>query len=232
MTGHLMVIKNPLSHLHILPPEGGCGVRVRTTITARAAGCVLATNAGFFNVETGACIGNLISNGKVIEVTDVQKINFGVIADSFVAGYVNESMVTKTGFKQLVAGAVWLVRDGVKYVDISAKKENVGHGFIVEIAPRLAIGWNSKGEFLILEVNGLEFRDQGYDLYQMADLSIKLGFENSINLDGGGSVTVDYNGVILNTCSDNCTPSDKQYACPAGPTGTCERSVTSIICVM
>ncbi len=37
--------------------------------TALQVGCKVASNAGFFNTRTGACLGNLISDGVVIQNT-------------------------------------------------------------------------------------------------------------------------------------------------------------------
>ena len=39
-----------------------------TSETAQVYKCLYATNGGYFAVSTGACIGNLITDGKVIQV--------------------------------------------------------------------------------------------------------------------------------------------------------------------
>jgi exopolysaccharide biosynthesis protein len=49
--------------------QQGCGVRSTVSATARAEGCIVACNAGYFNTRSGACLGNLISDGVVIQNT-------------------------------------------------------------------------------------------------------------------------------------------------------------------
>ena len=79
--GHLAVLRNPINHFTVLEPENGCGgnpARVRTSDTARSQYCAVATNAGFFNTHTGACLGNLIVNGSVVQLPATQNANFGI----------------------------------------------------------------------------------------------------------------------------------------------------------
>ena len=40
----------------------------KTSQTAQVYKCLYATNGGYFGVSTGVCIGNLITDGKVIQV--------------------------------------------------------------------------------------------------------------------------------------------------------------------
>jgi len=41
-------------------------------------GCLVAQNGGFFDTETYACLGNVISEGKTLMDTGVQNVNFGI----------------------------------------------------------------------------------------------------------------------------------------------------------
>lgn len=47
----------------------GCFHLQKTSETAQVSKCVYATNGGYFG-STGACIGNLITDSKVIQVCD------------------------------------------------------------------------------------------------------------------------------------------------------------------
>lgn len=38
----------------------------------------MAQNGGFFDTETYACLGNVISEGKTLMDTGVQNVNFGI----------------------------------------------------------------------------------------------------------------------------------------------------------
>ena len=46
----------------------GCFHVQKTSETAQVYKCLYATNGGYFNVNNGACIGNLITDSKVIQV--------------------------------------------------------------------------------------------------------------------------------------------------------------------
>ena len=115
------------------PPLGCCHVS-RTSDTAKVHNCLYATNGGFFNEDTGCCIGNLIVDGNVVEVCvcvlltltlNVQyfmsflvqfsgdsRVSFGLTADSFVIGYMTNTTLKGGSLKlaQLIEGAGWIVR--------------------------------------------------------------------------------------------------------------------------
>ena len=60
--GHHVIIGNPSQTVSVLEPRGvtgGCDLHVRETVTETALlnNCILAINAGFFNVTDGACLG-------------------------------------------------------------------------------------------------------------------------------------------------------------------------------
>ena len=61
VTGHYFVVTHPLEMLSVLEPDqpGGCAKRKRATVgkSIQQRKCILATNAGFFNTTTDACIG-------------------------------------------------------------------------------------------------------------------------------------------------------------------------------
>jgi len=234
-TGHLLSLANPIDHWSVLPPTGGCGHRVTTTDTAAANGCQWATNGGFFDMDTGECIGNLISNGQAIQLPAPQNSNFGVLKNnSFIIGYLSSAQISQisseTGILQLFTGVTWLVRDGVSFVDQAVAIENPGSGFVTEAAPRVAVGYDKAGHLLVLEVDGEEDINQGPDLYTFADMAISMGFYSGINIDGGGSATVVYNGTLCSSCGIYDTTCNQ--AQPQGWVGDdpCQRAVTTITC--
>ena len=51
----------------------GCGHRVNTSVTAEENNCTYATNAGFFDMRTGDCMGNLVANRREIQVSQSRK---------------------------------------------------------------------------------------------------------------------------------------------------------------
>ena len=231
---NIIILQNPLEgHFSVLPPTTGCGTRQRTSVNSAARGCVAATNAGFFDMKTGACIGNIVSNGEAIQMPCMARGNFGLLKNgSFVIGYLSCDTLAKLEFSQLVQGSVTLVRDGASFVDQSAAIETTSQSFILLKAPRVAIGHDKDGRLIMVQVDGNEGKKLGFDLYQLANLMVKLGAVNAINLDGGGSSTMLVNKNQVKTqCTDSCAGSTEPNLCPNAAAGCCERKVTTIICV-
>jgi hypothetical protein len=68
--------------------------------------------------------------------------------------------------------------------------------------PRTALGWNDRFFYLVV-VDGRQRKlSHGMKLRELADYMIQLGCQEAINLDGGGSSTLWYNGAVLNRPSD------------------------------
>eukprot|EP01100_Stratorugosa_tubuloviscum_P001344 TRINITY_DN129_c1_g1_i2.p1 TRINITY_DN129_c1_g1~~TRINITY_DN129_c1_g1_i2.p1 ORF type:complete len:450 (-),score=200.58 TRINITY_DN129_c1_g1_i2:34-1383(-) len=226
--GHVFYLQNAHRHFSYLPPNGGCGGnRKKTTETAKVGKCRVATNAGFFNTRNGDCIGNLISNSQIVQKPNYKNANFGILVNgSFVIGYPTNELLESGEITQLVAGVIWLVRNGKNYVATSAEiedlsKQETGQSFVTITSARGAIGHDANGRLMLVTVDGKSYQ-RGTDLSNFADLLIRLGAINAINLDGGGSLTTVEENLLVNYPSDECT-SNRLL--------TCERAITSITCI-
>ena len=79
-----------------------------------------AVNAGFFDIYRGFCLGNLVSDGKIINAVNSANSNFGILkTGGLFFGYLTQAQVSSMNFQQLATGVVWLVRNGTVYVDQS-----------------------------------------------------------------------------------------------------------------
>ena len=68
--------------------------------------------------------------------------------------------------------------------------------------PRSAMGWNRQS-FLLVEVDGRQRNlSAGMTLEELAKYLVKLGCEEAINLDGGGSSTLWFDGAVRNRPCD------------------------------
>jgi len=198
--------------------------------TARNSKCTLAINAGFFNTHTAGCLGNIISNGKLIHNSNgIQNANFGIRSDgTIVVGYLSEDDVLEKDnpFVQLVSGVGWLIRDGRIYTNESKKAECADteetgtiDRFFNVVSARSAIGHDKEGRVFIVTIDGKTDKE-GVNLEELAQILKEHGAVNAINLDGGGSATFVVNGTVVNYPSDAC---GKDYSC--------ERKVSTIVCV-
>ncbi|NWS98674.1 NAGPA acetylglucosaminidase, partial [Mionectes macconnelli] len=234
--GHLTLVRNPLRALSVLEPggAGGCRERRRATVqeTAQLGNCLVAQNGGYFDMETGECLGNVVSDGKlVVNSGGLQNAQFGIRKDgTMVFGYLSEEDVLDqtNPFVQLVSGVVWLLRDGEVYINESQVAEcgdtqttGTFDKFINVISARTAVGHDRQGRLVLVHVDG-QTESRGVNLWEMAEFLKQQGVINAINLDGGGSATLVLNGTLANYPSEHCS-FDSTWRCP--------RRVSTVVCV-
>nr|CAG4717276.1 unnamed protein product [Naegleria fowleri] len=235
VSGNLLRVKVVnRGHFQIIAPYGRCCQPKQVQRPSRT--IVLWQQMQDFFVPHGYCIGRVISNGKLLNSASGHNAVFGFIDNAnhpqYLYGYLNETDLAKLNPTQLVQGALWLVREGKSFVNESIKIEKTSQGFCDLAAPRVAIGNDINGNLMILQVNGYEPQKLGLNVYEMTDLLLFLGFQNAINLDGGGSATTFIEGypTLFNTCSDSCSEIEGNM-CPNAKIGRCERHVTTIVCL-
>lgn len=201
-------------------------------------GCQIVSNAGFFNVTSKHCLGDIVTTGTVQQLSDLHNVNFGIRNGSFVVGYVEKEEILdpqRPPFDFLVSGLGWLVRGGKSYVaeSFSAQgdKESMaaqsnGPQFLSVHSARTALGHDAEGNLMLLQVEG-ETWVRGMSLYEFADFAVELGFYSAINLDGGGSATLTQNHSLI---------SEPSWKCSEAPYNSsefyrCEKRVSSITCI-
>ena len=85
---------------------------------------------------------------------------------------------------------------GSPRVAVSGRQVLVAHGDVIatddtELHPRTAVGIDiDTGKVLLVVVDGRSEASSGYTLVQLAQLMVRLGAEEALNLDGGGSSTM------------------------------------------
>jgi len=100
----------------------------------------------------------------------------------------------------VIGGGPFLVRSGKEFVDW----ESAGfkEAFTTKRHPRSAVGRTALGELLFVAVDGRQEMSDGATLSEMAEIMLRLGCVDAINLDGGGSTTVSVYGHTVNRPSD------------------------------
>ncbi len=82
--------------------------------------------------------------------------------------------------RMAITGNAFLMRDGV----VEALDDR-------ELHPRTAIGIDrDTGTILLLVVDGRQASSRGYTMFELADAMARLGADEALNLDGGGSSTL------------------------------------------
>ncbi len=106
------------------------------------------------------------------------------------------------GIKTAISGGPQLVRNGKRQPLNNPDSESYQVTSMLEQHPRTAIGWNEKYFFLV-EVDGRQKRlSVGMTLEELSERFIKLGCQEAMNFDGGGSATLWFEGQVRNSPCD------------------------------
>ena len=95
-----------------------------------------------------------------------------------------------------VGGGPLLLSNGKESIDVT--KERFGSAFATDRHPRTAIGSTLQGDVWLVVVDGRQEMSRGATLTEMAAIMRRLGCTSAINLDGGGSTTLNIMGVTMN----------------------------------
>ena len=223
---HVATIANPVGHWKVFCPGCGgantcVGYGEHVSTQAKAHGCQWATNGGPFGMLDWACMGPMVSNGVVVHNASSSNSDacFGLVyvpnnpaPTQIFMGDINADNwdAYVPAAQELFCGFHWLVFDGV--VQPSAAPL---------VAPRTIIGTDAQNRVVNAVVDGSEKARTGLTLNETAAWAAHtLGLRYAVNLDGGGSSTVWYDGAVRGcpTCID--VP------------WCCERSVVTISCVV
>ncbi len=106
---------------------------------------------------------------------------------------VTETVPDLTGVNMAIGGGPALLRDG---------KPMKTAGLIKFRHPRAAVGWN-KDHFFMVEVDGRQANISiGMTFPELADYMAKIGCDEAMNFDGGGSATLWAFGMVKNSPSE------------------------------
>ncbi|XP_021100084.1 N-acetylglucosamine-1-phosphodiester alpha-N-acetylglucosaminidase isoform X3 [Heterocephalus glaber] len=238
VSGHLTRAVAPLRTFSVLEPgsPGGCSQKRRATVeeTARGPACQVAQNGGFFRMNTGECLGNVVSDGRLGDFQEQQSTTAALSCRPRQlprrgGGYLSEEEVldTENPFVQLLSGVVWLIRNGSIYINESQAAEcdetqETGSfsKFVNVMSARTAVGHDRDGQLVLFHADG-QTEQRGINLWEMAEFLLRQDVVNAINLDGGGSATFVLNGTLASYPSDHCQ--DNMWRCP--------RHVSTVVCV-
>ncbi|WP_315080650.1 phosphodiester glycosidase family protein [uncultured Clostridium sp.] len=141
--------------------------------------------------------GLVMSNGETIYSSldkDDRTDLFGITKEGIlIVGKYSENQLKKLGVQEALSFGPTLVING-KMTDIT-----VDGG----IAPRTVIGQREDGAIILMVIDGRSLTSLGATYKEIQEVIYKLGAINAINLDGGKSTTMYYDGEIINTPSNS-----------------------------
>ena len=100
----------------------------------------------------------------------------------------------------ILDGTPVLIQNGQPIENYDA--EQVIETFITKKHPRSAVGITKSGTWVFVCVDGRSDEAEGKTLKELTQLMIDLDCVSALNLDGGGSTTLYYNGQVMNTPAD------------------------------
>jgi hypothetical protein len=121
----------------------------------------------------------VVGSGKrASELTSIK------VGDSLTAN-LNESGFDWAKVTESVSGGPKLVTAGK--IDVEAVAEGFSDAFSTTRHPRTAVGTTHSGDVLLVVVDGRQPQSVGASLAELAEIMIKMGCSEAMNLDGGGS---------------------------------------------
>ena len=155
-------------------------------------------NAGAFQDDGGGGFGNVPDK---LTVYDGQLINYGYGYDAIagltddgilVVGYCSPEYVMEQGIRNCVGFGPVLITNG-RPEDLS--------GISSGLNPRTAIGQRKDGCILMLVIDGRQVHSFGATYTDVQSVMLEYGAVNAVNLDGGSSTNMWFNGSYVNSCS-------------------------------
>ena len=159
-------------------------------------------NGGGFKDEGGSGSGGLpvgltIIDGVCYGDTNGESSFVGFDKDNkMYFGYFNDWLAEQFGIVNGVSFGPLLILNGVP-----ASKEELGSG----VNPRTAIGQRADGAVLMLCIDGRQVHSMGATYQDCINIMLERGAVNAINMDGGSSTTMYYNGQYINKPSGEAT---------------------------
>ncbi len=105
------------------------------------------------------------------------------------------------GAKMAISGGPILVHAGQAQEIIPPENDAFEFRSQKERHPRSAIGWNNH-EYFLVEVDGRQRGSVGMTLDELGSFLVGLGCQEAMNLDGGGSATLWFDGKVRNRPCD------------------------------
>lgn len=141
-------------------------------------------------ISDGKLIWNTVSEG----VSEVTKTSFGITKKGVlvVGQYSYEELKAMDVQEALSFGPALIINGKIQ------KLVNDGG-----TAPRTAIGQRADGAIILLVIDGRKLGSIGATYEELQEVLHKLGAVNALNLDGGRSTTMYYDGEVINTPSNS-----------------------------
>ena len=186
----------------------GRNVKEKTSSIAASNDAVFAVNGDYYGAqERGIVIRNGVAYRENSDGDDI----FCLYAD----GTMKTIRSNSKSADELVEEGVWqawnfgpsLVEDGGIVI---SEKDEVDKAMASN--PRTAIGMIDSCHYVFVVSDGRTRESEGLSLYELAQFMLPLGVQTAYNLDGGGSSTMYFEGMIVNKPTTNGTIKERRVS--------------------
>lgn len=193
--GKLMIVSDPERVIVGVSNQLGAAGQLLPQMIESYGG-VGGTNAGGFDDPNGTGnggipLGVVIHEGKLLYGANTRAATAVIDYDGIL------HVGNMTGNEAMALNAEWAVSFGPVLVVNGEKCDGLSSG----LNPRTAIGQRSDGAILLLVINGRQVGSMGATYEDVADVMLSYGAVNALNLDGGSSSSMLYEGEYLNISS-------------------------------
>ena len=201
-TGYVVTVKDPsaLKLVNTLSDDGD-GTYLSDLVSSDSS-VIAAINAAGFNfsrsgetTDEGALVSFTMMDGELLygdKTTTYQMIGLTEAGKLILGNYTYEEALA-LGVEDAITFGPYLLVDGEKQITDTATG-----GY----QPRTAIGQAADGTIYMVVINGRSTSSVGATLYDLQTIMSDLGAVNAVNLDGGGSSEMYYDGELINTLSN------------------------------
>lgn len=193
-TGYLITVLDPKRIILGVPDSyGGTGLTLEEMVQKYDA--LGGINAGGFQDDGGSGLGGVpegltLVDGKSIGKSSSESIFVGFDeAGVMYVGYYDDWSANRDGIKNGVSFGPILIMNGE-----AVNPDSLPSG----VNPRTAIGQRSDGAVLMLVIDGRQVHSMGATYADCLNIMLDHGAVNAINMDGGSSTSMYYNGAYVN----------------------------------
>lgn len=198
-SGYMLVVLDPSRVIVGKPDEYGHGAYgLLLEDMCNKYGAVGGINAGGFIDDGGAGLGGFPDGLTII---DGVRYSDGHNGDCF-AGF-DSNNILWVGYYTPEDTENMQIRDGVSFGPILIQNgvmADTNH-LLGGVNPRTAIGQRADGAVLMLVIDGRQAHSIGATYLDLAEVMMDYGAVNAMNMDGGSSTVMWYNGEYVNSCS-------------------------------
>ena len=194
--GYMLVVYDPSRIICGMPDNyGGVGLTLEEMCNKYDA--VGGINAGGFADESGSGLGGVPKGITIVGGECYQRNTHGLPTVGFdennilYVGYDYCDVLEEKGVRDAASFGPILVMNGERAGDISGSGVN----------PRTAIGQRADGAVLMLAIDGRQTHSIGATYEDVAEIMLDYGAVNAMNMDGGSSTCMYFEGEYVNKCS-------------------------------